>query len=68
MAALPSDRQSAKAAAAAIELLRGMPPAQPLIGDAVERWLPKRIVGLLHAAGLRTLAELTLRVPRRRRW
>ena len=38
-AARPSDRKLAKAAAAAIETLRGMPPPQPLIGDAVERWL-----------------------------
>jgi len=67
-AARPSDRKLAKAAAAAIEALRGMPPPQPLIGDAVERWLPVRVVGVLHAAGIRTLADLTLRVPRRRRW
>jgi site-specific recombinase XerD len=64
----PSDRKLAKAAAAAIETLRGMPPPQPLIGDAVERWLPVRLVGALHAVGIRTLADLTLRVPRRRRW
>jgi site-specific recombinase XerD len=67
-AASPSDRKLAKAAAAAIETLRGMPPPQPLIGDAIERWLPVRLVGVLHAAGIRTLADLTLRVPRRRRW
>lgn len=60
--------ETAKAAAAAIEALRGMPPPQPLIGDAVERWLPVRLFGALHAAGIRTLADLTLRVPRRRRW
>jgi hypothetical protein len=41
-AARPSDRKLAKAAAAAIETLRGMPPPQPVIGDAVERWLPVR--------------------------
>lgn len=64
----PSDRKLAKAAAAAIEALRGMPPAQPLIGDGVDRWLPVRVAGVLHAAGIRTLADLTLRVPRRRRW
>jgi site-specific recombinase XerD len=67
-ASSPSDRKLAKAAAAAIETLRGMPPPQPLIGDAVERWLPLRLVGVLHVAGIRTLADLTLRVPRRRRW
>ncbi len=67
-ASSPSDRKLAKAAAAAIETLRGMPPPQPLIGDVVERWLPVRLVGVLHTAGIRTLADLTLRVPRRRRW
>ena len=58
-AASPSDRKLAKAAAAAIETLRGMPRPQPLIGDAVERWLPVRLVGVLHTAGIRTLADLT---------
>lgn len=67
-AAKPSDRKLAKAAFAAIETLRGMPLPYPLIGDAVERWLPARLVGVLHAASIRTLADLTLRVPRRRRW
>lgn len=64
----PSDRKLAKVAPAAIETLRAMPPPQPLICDAVERWLPARLVGVLHAAGLRTLADLTLHVTRRRRW
>ena len=64
----PLNRKLAKTAAAAIETLRGMPHPQPLIGDAVERWLPLRLVGVLHAAGIRTLADLTLRVLRRRRW
>jgi site-specific recombinase XerD len=45
-----------------------MPIPQPLIGDAIERWLPVSLVQPLHAAGIRTLADLTLRVPRRRRW
>jgi len=67
-AARPADKKSAKAAVAAIETLRGTPRPEPLIGDAVERWLPSNLVRPLHAAGLRTLAELTLRVPRRRRW
>ena len=68
VASSPFDRKLAKAAAAAIETLRGMPSPQALIGDAVERWLPVRLVGVLRAAGIRTLADLTLRVPRRRRW
>lgn len=67
-ASSPSDRKLVKAAAAAIETLRGMPLPQPLIGDAIDRWLPVRLVDVLRAAGIRTLADLTLRVPRRRRW
>ena len=64
----PADRKLAKAAAVATGTLRGMPIPQPLIGDAVERWLPVRLAQALQAAGIRTLADLTLRVPRRRRW
>ncbi|TXH60550.1 MAG: integrase, partial [Burkholderiaceae bacterium] len=55
-ASSPSDRKLTKAAAAAIETLRGMPPPQPLIGGAVERWLLVRLAGVLHAVGIRTLA------------
>ena len=66
-ASSPSDRKLAKAAAAAIETLRGMPLPQPLIGDAIDRWLPVRLVDVLRAAGIRTLADLTVRVPWRRR-
>ena len=66
--ASPSDRKLGKCAAAAIEALRGMSLPQPLVGDTVERWLPARLAGVLQAAGIRTLADLTLRVPRRRRW
>ncbi len=67
-AARPADKKYAKAAVVAIETLRGTPRPEPLIGDAVERWLPANLARPLHAAGLRTLADLTLRVPRRRRW
>lgn len=67
-AARPADKKSAKAAVAAIETLRGMPRPEPLIGDDIERWLPPSLVRSLHAAGIRTLADLTLRAPRRRRW
>ncbi len=38
------------------------------MGDAVERWLEPRVAKALGAAGIATLADLTLRVPRRRRW
>lgn len=40
----------------------------PLIGDGVERWLEPRVAAVLRKAGIKTLADLTLRVPRRRRW
>lgn len=60
--------QTAKQMAAHIETLRALPPPQPLLGDAISKWLPLRQVQVLHAAGIQTLAELTVRVPRRRRW
>ncbi|MGU7782684.1 phage integrase family protein [Burkholderia sp. PU8-34] len=54
--------------ARAIETLRNLPAPVPLITDAVDLWLPPRIVGPLDAHGIRTLADLTVRIPRRRRW
>lgn len=36
--------------------------------DDVERWLPARAAGAMKAHGIKTLAELTVRIPRRRRW
>lgn len=60
--------QQARAVDAAIEQLRRAPAPQPLIGDPLERWLPARMAAALRAHGLRTLADLTVRVPRRRRW
>ncbi|WP_298236062.1 site-specific integrase [uncultured Azohydromonas sp.] len=62
------DAAHARAVARAIEILRELPPAQPLIGDRVEHWLSVRVAAALKAAGIDTLAALTLRVPRRRRW
>ncbi|WP_051242863.1 phage integrase family protein [Azohydromonas australica] len=62
------DAAHAHAVAQAMETLRALPEPQPLIGDRVERWLHARIVAALQAAGIDTLAALTLRVPRRRRW
>jgi hypothetical protein len=59
---------AARAVAQAVEALRHAPIPQPLIGDDVSRWLPPRVAAVLRKAGIRTLAELTLRVPRRQRW
>jgi len=57
-----------RAADQAIEQLRTLPPPAPLISDDVELWLDARVVAALRAAGIDTLADLTVRVPRRRRW
>jgi site-specific recombinase XerD len=66
----PADQRGrlARRVDAAIEQLRRLPDPQPLIGDEVGRWLPSRVAQALQAHGLKTLAELTLRIPRRRRW
>jgi len=57
-----------RAADQAIELLRTLPLPAPLISDDVGLWLDARAVAALRAAGIATLADLTVRVPRRRRW
>jgi site-specific recombinase XerD len=59
---------AARAVAAAVEQLRSAAVPAPLIGDGVAQWLEPRIVAVLRKAGIKTLADLTLRVPRRRRW
>jgi site-specific recombinase XerD len=60
--------QHAKAVAHAIELLRTAQPPEPQITDAVARWFTPRAVRVLHAHGITTLADLTVRIPRRRQW
>jgi site-specific recombinase XerD len=64
----PGAAKEVRRALAAIETLRVASAPTPMIGDDVERWLPARTCAALRAAGIRTLADLTLRVPRRRRW
>ena len=59
---------SADAVARAIETLRGLPAPVPHIADEVDQWLSPRVVAALQAHGIRTLADLTVRIPRRRRW
>ena len=59
---------AARAVATAIEQLRSAPVPVPLIGDGVDHWLEPRVAAALRKAGIKTLADLTLRVPRRRRW
>jgi site-specific recombinase XerD len=58
----------ARAVARAIDELHAAAPPVPLIGDDVDRWLPPRAVSALRAHGIKTLAALTVRIPRRRRW
>jgi len=59
---------SADAVARAIETLRNLPAPVPHIADEVDQWLPTRVVAALRAHDIRTLADLTVRIPRRRRW
>lgn len=58
----------ARAVLEAIETLRQLPPPVPQLTDSVGGWLPVRAGRALEAHGIRTLADLTVRVPRRRRW
>lgn len=41
---------------------------EPLIGDDFARWLPARVAEAWHVCGIKTLAEVTVRIPRRCRW
>ncbi|MGE8163715.1 phage integrase family protein [Paraburkholderia sp. NPDC080076] len=52
----------------AITLLPGLADAQPQITDDIGQWLRPRAVRVLRAHGVVTLADLTVRVPRRRQW
>lgn len=58
----------ARAVARAIEALPFLPAPAPQIGDDIAQWLDPRAVRALHAHGIKTLAALTVRIPRRRRW
>jgi len=65
----PADRaERAREVSSAIEQLRRAPAPQPNVTDPVERWLAPRTVRCLRAKGIKSLADLTVRVPRRRRW
>src|SRR3546814_9570540 len=60
--------QRARAVMDAIETLRHLPVPAPMVTDDLERWLPARAAGAMKAHGFKTLADLTVRIPRRRRW
>lgn len=57
-----------KAATLALDILPTLPVPQPQVSDPINAWLPPRVVPVLHQHGIRTLADLTVRIPRRRRW
>ncbi|MBY4897094.1 phage integrase family protein [Cupriavidus sp. AU9028] len=60
--------EQGRAADHAVEVLRRLPVPRPAITDDIGRWLPARTAAALRAHGVDTLAALTVRVPRRRRW
>lgn len=60
--------QHARAVAHAIDALRIAPEPVPKITDDVGLWLSARAANALYAQDIKTLAQLTVRVPRRRRW
>ena len=58
----------ARTVAHAIDALRLAPEPTPKITDDVSLWLSTRATNSLYAQDIKTLAQLTVRVPRRRRW
>jgi hypothetical protein len=58
----------AKAVAQAIDRLRTARPPAPQITDDITQWFAPRAVRALRAHRIGTLADLTVRVPRRRQW
>ncbi|OTP70757.1 Mobile element protein [Caballeronia sordidicola] len=57
-----------KAATRALDILPTLAVPQPQVSDPIGPWLPSRVVHVLHQHGIRTLADLTVRIPRRQRW
>nr|WP_321818191.1 MULTISPECIES: phage integrase family protein [unclassified Paraburkholderia] len=65
----PEERaQHAKAVALAIDALRTSRAPEPRIADDIAQWFAPRAVRVLQAYGINTLADLTVRIPRRRQW
>ncbi|MFM0069298.1 phage integrase family protein, partial [Paraburkholderia aspalathi] len=60
--------ERASAVAQVLTILSALPAPQPQIADDIELWLRPRAVRVLRAHGISTLSDLTVRVPRRRRW
>lgn len=65
----PAERATqGRAADQAIEVLRKLPPPMPAIADDIGMWLAPAAVAALRAQDIHTLADLTVRIPRRRQW
>lgn len=65
----PAQRlQHARGVLAALDLLPRLPRPEPLVTDDVSTWFSQRLATTLRGAGFKTLADLTVRIPRRRRW
>jgi hypothetical protein len=60
--------ERARAVTHVIGMLRSLPAPEPQISDDIERWFPARTGNALRAHGIGTLADLTVRIPRRRQW
>ncbi|CAN5475763.1 phage integrase family protein [soil metagenome] len=64
-----SEREKlAKAVLQAVEVLRHAPVVFPRVTDDVQKWLAPRMARALRAGGIKTLADLSVRIPRRRLW
>jgi hypothetical protein len=57
-----------KAVTRALDILPTLAVPQPQVSNLIDAWLSPCVVPVLHRHGIRTLADLTVRVPRRRRW
>lgn len=65
----PAERLShARKVLAVVDLLPKLSRPEPLVTDEVAAWFSARLAATLRDAGIKTLADLTVRVPRRRRW
>jgi len=61
-------RKMAKKVMAAIEQLKAAVIPEPFISDTIGMWFSGRVARTLKAHGITTLADLTVRIPRRKRW
>jgi len=67
--ALAGERiDNVKAVAASLAQLPMLPAPQPVMGDGVERWLAPRAAQALRKQGLKSMADIAVRITRRRRW